>query len=96
MSRELTVAQLAPSLMTEDLQRRLRVIHDLERAIRLWELLRENAQRVVDETIACSEKQEHSIVETNPTVTKARSHIDACNASILAAKERIDDLARGD
>ena len=81
--------------VTEELQRRVRVIHDLERAIRLWELLRDNAQRVVNETKACSEKQGDS-VETNPAVAKARAYIDAYNASILATKARIDELARGD
>jgi hypothetical protein len=81
--------------MTEELQRRVRIIHDLDRAIRLWELLRDNAQRVVNEIKACSEKQGDS-VETNPTVAKARAYIDTCNASILAAKARIDELARLD
>jgi len=81
--------------MTEELQRRVRVIHDLERAIRLWEMLRDNAQRVVNETKACSEKQGDS-VETNPTVAKARAYIDTCNASILATKARINELARED
>jgi hypothetical protein len=81
--------------MTEELQRRVRVIHDLERAIRLWEMLRDNAQRVVNETKARSEKQGDS-VETNPTVAKARAYIDTCNASILATKARINELARED
>jgi hypothetical protein len=81
--------------MAEELQRRMRVIHDLERAIRLWELLRDDAQRLVDETKAGPEKLGDS-VETNPTVAKACSYIDTCNASILATKERIDQLARGD
>jgi hypothetical protein len=81
--------------MTEELQRRVRVIHDLERAIRLWELLRDNAQRVVDETTVSPEKLGDA-VETNPTVAKALAYIDTCNASILATKERIDELAIGD
>jgi len=81
--------------LTEELIRRVRVIHDLERAIRLWELLRDNEQRVVNETKACSEKQGDS-VETNLTVAKARAYIDTCNASILAIKARINELARGD
>jgi hypothetical protein len=58
-----------PPSMAEELQRRMRVIHDLERAIRLWELLRDDAQRVVDETKAGPEKLGDS-VETNPTVAK--------------------------
>jgi hypothetical protein len=81
--------------VTEELQRRVRVIHDLERAIRLWELLRDNAHRVVNETMACSGEQGDS-VETNPTIAKARAYIDACNTSILATKARIDELAKGD
>jgi hypothetical protein len=81
--------------MNEELQRRVRVIHDLERAIRLWELLRDKAQRVVEETKACPEKLGDS-VETNATVAKACAYVDTCNASILATKERIDKLARGD
>ncbi len=81
--------------MTEELQRRLRVIHDLERAIRLWELLRDNAQRLLNETKACSEKQGDS-VEMNPAVAKARAYIDICDASILTTKARINELARED
>lgn len=81
--------------MVEELQRSVRAIHDLERVIRLWELLRDNAQRVVNESKACSEKQGDS-VETNPTVAKARTYIETCNASILATKARINELARGE
>ena len=81
--------------MTEELQRRLRVIHDLERAIRLWELLRDDAQRVINETKACSGKQGDS-VEMNPAVAKARVFIDTCDASILTTKARINELVRGD
>jgi len=80
--------------MTDELQRRVRVIHDLERAIRLWELLRDNAQRVVDETNARPTNPGDS-VETNLRVAKACGFIDICNGSIRAIKERIDELARG-
>jgi hypothetical protein len=80
--------------MTEELQRRVRVIRDLERAIRLWELLRDNAQAVVNETKACVENHEDS-VEADPTVAKARAYIDSCDSWILAAKARIDELAKG-
>ena len=79
--------------MTDELP--VRIIHDLERAIRLWELLRDDAQRVINEAKACSEKHENSVA-TNQTVTKARAFIATCNTSILAAKTRIDELARGD
>jgi hypothetical protein len=81
--------------VTEELQRSVRVIHDLERAIRLWELLRDYAQRVLDETKASSDRQGDS-VETNPTVAKARAYIDKYNASILVTQARIDELAKGD
>ncbi len=81
--------------MTEELQRRVRVIHDLERTIRLWELLRDSAQGVVNESKACSENHEDP-VETDPTVAKARAYIDLCDSWILAAKTRIDELARTD
>jgi hypothetical protein len=80
--------------MIEELQRSVRVIHDLERAIRLWELLRDNEQRVVNEAKACSEKQGGS-VETNLTVARARAFIDTCNASILATKSTHRILAKG-
>ena len=81
--------------MTDELQRRLRAIHDLERATRLWELLRENAQRVVNESKACCEKQGDS-AETNPTVAKACAYIDSCNTWILHGKARIDELVGED
>ena len=80
---------------TEELQGRVRVIRDLERAIRLWELLRDHEQRVANETKARSEKHGDS-VETSLTIAKARAYIDTCNASILATTARINELARGD
>ncbi len=67
----------------------------MERAIRLWELLRDNAQRVISEVKACSEKQGDS-VEMNSAVAKARAFIDTCDASILTTKARINELVRGD
>lgn len=81
--------------MTDELQRRLRTIHDLERAIRFWELLRDNAQGVVNEIKACSENQRDPF-ETYSIVAEAVAYIDSCNARILAAKARIDELASGD
>jgi hypothetical protein len=81
--------------VTEELQRSVRIIHDLERAIRLWELLRDNAQIVVNKTKAFSEKHGDS-AEINLTVAKARACIDTCNTSILVLKARIDELAKGD
>jgi len=55
---------------------RLRIIHDLERAIRVWEVVRNDAQQTGNET--------------------ARPLIANCDASILAAKARIDELERED
>ena len=81
--------------MIEELQRKLRAIHDLERAIRLWGLLRENAQREVNETTACSEQQEDSIA-SNLRVAKFQALSASCNTWILEAKARIDRLERGD
>jgi hypothetical protein len=80
--------------MFEDIHGSVRAIHELERAIHLWEMLRDNAQQVVDETTACSGKHGEP-VETNPAVVKARAYVDTCNASILATKARIDELVRG-
>jgi hypothetical protein len=81
--------------MADELQRRLMVIHDLERAIRLWELLRDYAQGVVNETRAgCG--NHGGAAGAAPAVAHALAFIDSCNAWILAAKARIDGLARGD
>lgn len=81
--------------MTEELQRRVRAIHDLERAIHVWTLVRDTVQQAVNELLVRCEKQEGS-AETSPVVAKARSYIDTCNTSILSAKEQIDELARRD
>lgn len=80
--------------MTEELQRSVRAIHDLERATRLWELLRDNEQRVIDESNAHPENQGDS-VEADPAVVKARGVIAACDSYIIAAKTQIDELERG-
>jgi hypothetical protein len=81
--------------MGEEPQRSLRAIHDLERAIRVWELLRDYAQRVLDQATTCSEKHEAS-VESSPAVANVRACIDRCNTSNLAAKARINDLEEKD
>lgn len=73
----------------------MRAIYDLERAIHLWELLRDNAQRAANETTAGCEKVGKS-VELTPRVARARAFIANCYTSILAAKARIDDLERED
>ena len=77
--------------MSDELSRNLRAIHDLERAIRVWELVRDRTQQVEMETTANCERQGEA-VETNPTVAKARVHIARCNLAILRARERIDKL----
>jgi hypothetical protein len=81
--------------MIEESQRSMRAIHDLERAIRLWELLRDGAQRVVNETRACSEKERDS-VESTLRVAKFQAFIAKCNTWILEAKARIDELEEED
>jgi hypothetical protein len=80
--------------VTEELQRSVRLIHDLERATRLWELLRDNAQQVINESNANPENQGDS-VETDLPVVKARGFVAPCNTYIIAAKIRIDELERG-
>jgi hypothetical protein len=72
---------------------KLRAIRDLERAIRVWELVAEGTQQIVNETTACFEKQGVA-VDTNPTVDRARANIAAYNRAILGAKARIDELER--
>jgi hypothetical protein len=65
---------------------RLKAIRDLERAIRVWELLRDHAQRVSDE----AEDSVKSIL----VVAHARAYIERCNESILASKARIIEIER--
>jgi DNA-binding Lrp family transcriptional regulator len=80
--------------MTEELIRSTRVIHQLERSIRVLELVRDRTQQVVNETVAVYERQGVS-AETNPTVAKALTNIAAYNRVIREAKARIDDVERG-
>jgi|HubBroStandDraft_5_1064220.scaffolds.fasta_scaffold217518_1 hypothetical protein len=72
---------------------KLRAIRDLERAIRVWELVAERTQQIVNEKTACHEKQ-GGAVDINPTVDRARANIAAYNRAILGAKARIDKLER--
>jgi exonuclease VII small subunit len=71
----------------------VRAIHDLERAIHVWGLVRDTVQQAVYEVLARCEEQEDS-VETSLAVARGRSYIDRCNTSILAAKERIEELEK--
>jgi hypothetical protein len=80
--------------VTEELQRSVRAIHDLERATRLWELVRDNAQQVINDSNADPENQSDSL-ETQAAVVKARGVIAVCNGYIIAAKTQIDELERG-
>jgi hypothetical protein len=80
--------------VTEDLERSVRLIHDLEKATRFWELLRDSAQQVINESNADAEYEGDS-VETDPSVAKARRVIAACDTYIIAAKTQIDELERG-
>jgi hypothetical protein len=73
--------------MLEALQRRVRAIHDLERTIRVLELVRDHAQQGMNEEAPDSKK---------PGAGRARAFIANCNASILAAKARINDLEEKD
>jgi hypothetical protein len=70
----------------------IRVIHDLERAIRVWELVRDSTQQLVDETTASYEQGR--AVEANPAVAKARADIATYNRAILGARARIAELER--
>lgn len=73
----------------------IRAIHDLERAIRVWELVRDTVQQAVNEKTAPYGKLGGD-VETEPTVAEARAYIARCNSAILGAKARIDELEGGD
>jgi hypothetical protein len=79
--------------MTEELLGALRVIHDLEKAIRVWELVRDSVQRVVNETAACWEMH-GDCVKTNLTIARARAGIATYNRAILGAKTRIEEMER--
>jgi hypothetical protein len=72
---------------------KLRAIRDLERVIRVWEQVIEGTQQIVNETIACCEKQ-GGAVDTTPTVARARANIAAYKTAILGAKARIGELER--
>jgi hypothetical protein len=78
--------------MIDELTRNLRIIHDLERAIRVWERVRDRAQQVVN---AHYEKQGGSI-DTSPANARTSAFIATSNAAIVAAKARIDELEKGD
>ena len=73
----------------------MRAIHDLERAIRHWELLRDNAQRLVNETRAYSENQGESF-ESTLRVAKFQKYMANCDTWILEARARIDRLVKED
>jgi hypothetical protein len=80
--------------MSDELLRKLKAIHDLDRAIHVWEEVRDKAQQAISEMTVCSEKQVDSF-ETNLILAKARACLNACNSSILGARARIDELERG-
>jgi hypothetical protein len=79
--------------MTEGLTRSLRIIHQLERSIRVLESVRDGIQQELNETTASYEKQAGS---ANWTVAESRAHIADCNRAILGAKARIAKLERVD
>jgi hypothetical protein len=74
---------------------RLRAIHDLERAIRVWEQGRDIVRKELNEKIECCEEPDEYI-GSHPTVVKARSYIAASTRLILAAEARIEELERED
>ena len=81
--------------VTEELQRK-RKSHSLSgEGNPILGVARDNAQRVANEPKACSEKHGDS-ADTDRMVAKAYACIDTCDASILVAKARIDELARRD
>ena len=81
--------------VTEELQRK-RKSHSLSgEGNPILGVARDNAQRVANEAKACSEKHGDS-ADTDRMVAKAYACIDTCDASILVAKARIDELARRD
>ena len=52
------------------IEERLRIIHDLERAIRVWELVRDDAQQTVNETSRAF------IVTCNTSILAAKARIE--------------------
>jgi hypothetical protein len=70
--------------MGKELRKTVRAIHDLEKALRLWELLRDNAQQVVDE--------HGGSAEVDPRVTKALVYIARCDSAIRALAARIEEI----
>jgi len=80
--------------MTEALIRSVRVIHSLERSIRVLELVRDRTQQAVNQATACYESRQRS-AETNPSVANALAYIALYNRAILGAKARINELENG-
>jgi hypothetical protein len=72
----------------------IKAIHDLERVIRVWELVRDCEQQTIDKATRRRWRRGQS-GEASPEIANARSQIAACNASILAVKARINELAGG-
>jgi hypothetical protein len=81
--------------MTEELTRNIRVIHRLERSIRVLELMRDGKQQMVDDAVAGYEKQGNP-AQNDPAVNQAQAFIVVCNRAILGAKARINKLEIGD
>jgi hypothetical protein len=73
----------------------LKASRDLERAIHVWETGRDIVQQLLNEASLRCNKQVVNF-EAAPIVVNSRSYIADCNANILAAKVRIDELERGD
>jgi exonuclease VII small subunit len=81
--------------MTEELIRSLRVIHRLERSIRILELVRDGTRQKLIRAMTRYETQGDSL-ESISAVTQALALIAVCNRTIRGARKRIGRLERGD
>jgi hypothetical protein len=81
--------------MSEEDIRSIRVIHRLERSIRILELARDLTRQKVIQAIECHEMNGDS-AETITAVSKAHAQIAVYNRTIHRAKARIKRLERGD
>lgn len=71
----------------------IRAIHDLERAIRVWDLVRDAVQQTVNEKTDLMGNWEGTLTPNRPLLKRA--YIARCNSAILGAA-RIDELEGGD
>jgi hypothetical protein len=79
--------------MIDELLRDIKVIHHLERSIRVLELVRKRMQHVANETSA-GYKRQAAFAEADPKIAKACTYIAVCNRAILRARALIDEVER--